>query len=134
MRSSSLEVPAPPPVLMLMTTFDPADSTRSRTRAYRAGSHVTFSSSSRTWIWTIAAPAAPHSIAAWAISSGVVGTFGFWAFVGHDPVVAAEMIKASRGNAVGCGLGSLIGGSTILASGFAANPLADYSGPGDAEQ
>ena len=41
------------------------------------------------------------SIAAWAISSGVVGTFGFWAFVGHDPVVAAEMINASRGNAVG---------------------------------
>jgi hypothetical protein len=49
-------------------------------------------------------------------------------------VVAAEMIRASRGNAIGCGLGSLIGGSTILASGVAANPLADYSGPGDAEQ
>jgi hypothetical protein len=32
-RSSSLEVPAPPPVLMLMTTSDPAASTSSRTWA-----------------------------------------------------------------------------------------------------
>ena len=73
-------------------------------------------------MWTMAAPAAPHSIAAWAISSGVVGTFGFWAFVGQEPVVAAEMISASGGNAVRSRGGSLMGGVGLL-SGFAAYRL-----------
>ena len=47
-------------------------------------------------MWTIAAPASPRSMAAGAISCGVVGKFGFWALRGHDPVVAAEMISASE--------------------------------------
>src|SRR4051812_2106509 len=55
----------------------------------------------------MAAPASPASMAAAAISCGVVGRFGFWALRGHDPVVAAEMMTASLGN-VACGLGSLM--------------------------
>jgi hypothetical protein len=61
-------------------------------------------------MWTIAAPASPLSIAARAISSGVVGTFGFCALVGQDPVVAAEMIRASRGNSEVSGRASVMGG------------------------
>jgi hypothetical protein len=49
----------------------------------------------------MAAPASPHAIAAAAISSSVVGTLGFCFLVGHDPVVAAEMISAFAGIAGG---------------------------------
>jgi hypothetical protein len=49
-------------------------------------------SGSRTWIWTIAAPACSASSAERAISSGVTGTAGFLSGVGADPVRAQEMM------------------------------------------
>jgi hypothetical protein len=80
---------------MLMMTSPPAAATSCRTRPYRVGSQVTRPASSRTWIWTIAAPAARQASAAAAISSTVVGRDGFCAFVGQEPVVATEMINGS---------------------------------------
>jgi hypothetical protein len=56
----------------------------------------------------MAAPASPASMAAAAISSGLVGKFGFCALRGHEPVVAAEMMTASRGNDAAGGPGSVM--------------------------
>ena len=48
-------------------------------------------SGSRTWMWTIEAPARAASSAAAAISLGVTGTFGFLATVSEPPVRAQQM-------------------------------------------
>src|ERR1700752_1903976 len=47
---------------------------------------------SRTWMWTIAAPALAASIAEKAICSGVTGTAGFFPALSADPVTAHEII------------------------------------------
>src|SRR5581483_459231 len=47
---------------------------------------------SRTWMWTIAAPALAASIAEAAICSGVTGTAGFLATESADPVTAHEIM------------------------------------------
>src|SRR5262245_63608432 len=49
-------------------------------------------SGSRTWMWTIAAPALAASIADVAICCGVTGTAGFFPGVSADPVTAHEII------------------------------------------
>jgi hypothetical protein len=49
----------------------------------------------RTWQWTTAAPAFAASIAALAISAGVIGTLSDLPVVSPDPVTA-QVIKASR--------------------------------------
>ena len=76
----------------------------------------------------MAAPASPHASAAAAISSGVVGTFGFWAFVGQEPVVAALMIKAFAGQGWVSGRWSLMGGLANLIAQAACRLRADYTG------
>ena len=47
---------------------------------------------SRTWMWTMAAPALAASIAEVAICSGVTGTAGLRPGVSAEPVTAHEMI------------------------------------------
>src|SRR5215470_16220749 len=47
---------------------------------------------SRTWMWTIAAPALAASIADAAICCGVTGTAGFLPGVSAEPVRAQEII------------------------------------------
>src|ERR1043166_2547578 len=47
---------------------------------------------SRTWMWTMAAPALAASIADIAVCSGVTGTAGFLPGVSADPVTAQEII------------------------------------------
>src|SRR5437588_4591143 len=47
---------------------------------------------SRTWIWTMAAPALAASIADWAICCGVTGTAGERADVSAEPVTAHEIM------------------------------------------
>src|SRR5215475_11263086 len=47
---------------------------------------------SRTWIWTMAAPALAASIADWAIWAGVTGTAGFFPGVSAEPVTAQAII------------------------------------------
>src|SRR4051812_29088900 len=47
---------------------------------------------SRTWMWTIAAPALAASRQELAICSGVTGTAGFRPGVSADPVTAQEII------------------------------------------
>src|SRR6516164_265145 len=47
---------------------------------------------SRTWIWTIAAPALAASIEDRAISAGVTGTAGFLPGLSAEPVTAQEMM------------------------------------------
>src|SRR5262249_36308725 len=49
-------------------------------------------SGSRTWMWTIAAPALAASMADVAICCGVTGTAGFFPGVSADPVTAHEII------------------------------------------
>src|SRR6516162_3205524 len=49
-------------------------------------------SGSRTWTWTMAAPALAASMADCAICCGVTGTAGFFAGVSADPVTAHEII------------------------------------------
>src|SRR5215471_8207431 len=47
---------------------------------------------SRTWIWTIAAPALAASIEDCAICAGVTGTAGFLLGLSAEPVTAQEMM------------------------------------------
>src|SRR5215472_16670812 len=47
---------------------------------------------SRTWTWTIVAPAFAASIADWAICAGVTGTAGLRPGVSADPVTAHEIM------------------------------------------
>src|SRR6478609_3283248 len=47
---------------------------------------------SRTWIWTMAAPALAASRQEFAICSGVTGTAGFLPGVSAEPVTAQEII------------------------------------------
>ena len=58
-------------------------------RAVHAGRVVC---GSRTWMWTIAAPALAASIAEAAICAGVTGTAGFFAGESAEPVTAQEIM------------------------------------------
>ena len=67
--------------------------TPSISAAKRAGSEVGLPSSSRTWAWTMEAPALN---AAWVLSicsAMVIGTAGLLALVGKDPVMATQMMQ-----------------------------------------
>jgi len=52
-------------------------------------------SGSRTWMWTIDAPACQASMADWAISSGVMGMYGAMSRIMRLPVMAAVMMTFS---------------------------------------
>src|SRR5215471_18780605 len=51
---------------------------------------------SRTWIWTIPAPALAASTEDCAISAGVTGTAGFLLGLSAEPVTAQEMMTLRR--------------------------------------
>src|ERR1700724_3723351 len=59
---------------------------------------------SRTWMWTMAAPALAASIAEAAICAGVTGTAGFLPGVSAEPVTAHAIItlRCSSPPAAGC--------------------------------
>jgi hypothetical protein len=77
------------PAVRLTTQSTPLERMRSTTSAYSLTSRVPFPvSGSRTWQWTIAAPALAASIAAVAICAGVIGRSGCLSAVSPDPVTA----------------------------------------------
>src|ERR1043165_3875726 len=83
----------PGPVVRLMTTSVPLERMQSAASAYSAPSMLgSVVLGSRTWIWTIAAPALAASIAEAAICSGVTGTAGFFPAASAAPGRAHEIM------------------------------------------
>ena len=92
-RSADPRVRSPPiPEVRLMTTSTSALRTRSTTSVYRATSREPIPViGSRTWMWTMAAPAFAAAMHSVAICSGVTGTLSLLSTVLPLPVTAQVM-------------------------------------------
>ena len=66
-------------------------STRRHTPRYSSAASAPLIPLPAMWWWTIAAPASKQARASATISSSVIGTCGFWAFV-VAPLMATSMI------------------------------------------
>ena len=92
-RSSSGSCTEPP--VESCTTSEELERTAATHSRSSAWSSVGACAASRTWRWIIAAPAASHSAAVRAISSGVVGSCGQSALAVSAPVGATVISRAS---------------------------------------